>query len=111
MKNEKHHWSKDELRAYILLLSAKADAVEAEVELDLIKSMTTVETFQKIYAEFREDDEDQSLEKIRESIKDNDYSYWDILKLRREIEEVFASDGTTLMKESNLERILDNILY
>ncbi|PRX42190.1 hypothetical protein [Salegentibacter salegens] len=111
MKKEKYHWSKEELRAYILLLSAKADAIVAKEELDLIKSMTTVQTFKKMYAEFRDDDEDQALEKIRDSIQDNDYSYGDILIMRKEIEEVFASDGTTLLKESNLERILDNMLY
>ncbi len=111
MKNEKQHWSKEELSTYILLVSAKADGVVAKKELDLIKSMTTVETFQKVHAEFCGDKEDRSLEKIRDSVQDNDYSFKDIVELKMEIEEVFASDGTTLLKESNLERILNNMLY
>jgi len=111
IKNEKHHWNKDELKCYILLLCAKADAVETKEELDLIKSMTTYKTFQKIYAEFCKDGEDQSLEKIRDSMRTNDYSYWELAKLRKEIEEVFASDGTILKKENTLRNILDKILY
>lgn len=99
------------MKCYILLLCAKADAVETKEELDLIKSMTTYKTFQKIYAEFCKDGEDQSLEKIRDSMRTNDYSYWELAKLRKEIEEVFASDGTILKKENTLRNILDKILY
>lgn len=110
MKNEKP-WNKDELKCYILFLCAKADSIETKEELDLIKSMTTYKIYQKIYAEFCKDSEDQSLEKIRDSMQRNDYSYWELAKLRKEIEEVFASDGTILKKEHTLRNILDKILY
>jgi hypothetical protein len=111
MKEKEHHWSKDELKTYILLLCAGADVVEAKEELDLIRSMAPPGTFQRIYAEFRGDDRDRSLEKIRNSMQGHDYSYWELAKLRSGIEEVFASDGSMVMKERNLGKILDGILY
>ena len=52
MKNDKKYWNKEELKTYILLLCAKADAVESKDEIELIKSMSTAETFQNTYAEF-----------------------------------------------------------
>jgi len=39
------------------------------------------------------------------------YSYKELLELKKEIQEVFFSDKKLLMKEHNLGRVLDNILY
>ncbi len=111
MTNEKQHWNKGELKTYILLLCAKADAVESKEEIDLIKSMSNEETFQNTYAEFCKDNEQQSIDKIRDAMQSHDYSFWELAKLRKDIEEVFASDHAILMKERTLGKILDSILY
>lgn len=111
MKTEQKPWTKAELKTYILLLCAKADQVEAKEELDLIKSKTAATTFEKMYATFCKDNEDECLEKIRDTLQDHEYSYMELSQLRKEIEEVFASDQKVLIKERNLGRILDNILY
>ncbi len=68
MEAGKKYWSKEELKTYILLLCAKADRVEAEEEMALIKTKTSNEVFDKIYREFENDDEDESLEKIQDSM-------------------------------------------
>ncbi|PVW16501.1 hypothetical protein [Marixanthomonas spongiae] len=111
MKPEQNHWTKEELKTYILLLCAKADHVEAEEELNLIKSKTSAETFDKMYQEFCKDDEDKSLEKIQDAIAYLDYSNQELAKLKMDIQQVFSTDNTIVMKERNMGWILDNILY
>ncbi len=111
MKTEQTQWSKEELKTYILLLCAKADQVEDPTELELIKNKTSVEIFERLYAEFTNDDEDTSLEKIQEALEYHEYTELEICNLKREIQEVFAADRKIKMSESNLGRILDNILY
>jgi len=111
MKTEYPPWSKAELKTYILLLCAKADEVVARQELELIKSKTEATTFKKMYEEFCKDNEDQCLEKIRDTLQDHEFSYWELSQMRKEIEEVFAADQKVVMKERILGRILDNILY
>lgn len=111
MNDEKTHWSKAELRIYILLLCAKADSVEASEELDLIKSKTSPENFDLILNEIRNDDEDASFKKIEEAVTNLEYSHIEITQLKKEIKEVFYSDGKIHMAEGYLFRILDNIIY
>ncbi len=111
MKPEQTQLSKKELKAYILMLCAKADQVEAEEELTLIKSKTSAETFDKMYKEFCKDDEDESLEKIQDAIAYLDYSNQELATLKMEIQQVFSTDSNVNMKERNLGWILDNILY
>jgi len=111
MKTNQTQWSKVELKTYILLLCAKADLVETEEELNLIKSKTSTETFDSMYEEFFEDGEDEGLEKIQNAVGRHKYSYKELSALKKEIQEVFFSDKKLLMKEHNLGRVLDNILY
>ncbi|MCJ7757579.1 MAG: hypothetical protein MUP24_05485 [Gillisia sp.] len=111
MKPEQKQWSKVELKTYILLLCAKADLVETEEELNLIKSKTSTEIFDRIYEEFCKDDEDESFEKIQNAVGRHKYSYKELSQLKKEIQEVFFSDKKLLMKEQNMGRVLDNILY
>jgi len=111
MKPEQEQWNKLELKIYILLLSAKADQVEAEEELTLIKLKTSSKTFNKMYKEFCKDDENESLEKIQDAIAYLDYSNQELATLKEEIQQVFSTDSNVNMKERNLGWVLDNILY
>ncbi|MCG2459272.1 hypothetical protein K8352_00765 [Flavobacteriaceae bacterium F89] len=111
MNDEKTHWSKAELRAYILLLCAKADSVEASEELDLIKSKTSPEIFDSILEEIRNDDEDASLKKIEDAVTKLEYSHKELTQLKKEIKDVFYSDGKIQMAEETLFQILDNTMY
>lgn len=111
MKTEETQWSKEELKTYILILCAKADKVEAEEEIALIKTKTSNEIFDKMHRIFQNDDEDESLEKIENAMERQNYSELEICELKNEIQKIFAADRKIPMAESNLGRILENIIY
>jgi len=111
MKNESKYWSKEELKIYILLLCAKADSIETVVEIDIIKSKIDAETFDRLYSEFSCDDEDHCLDKIQSAIAQHEYSNKELKEIRREIHEIFLSDKKFDLRERNLDRLLDSMLY
>ncbi len=111
MKTNLTHWSKEELKVYILLLCAKADSIETNEEINLIKSKIDVDTFDRLYKEFCCDDEDNCLDKIQAAIAKHEYSNRELEDIRKEIHEVFLSDKNFNMKERNLDRLLDSMLY
>ncbi|MFC4720856.1 hypothetical protein ACFO5O_00875 [Geojedonia litorea] len=106
-----NEWTKTELQTYILLLCANADSVETSEEIDLIKSKVDKSTFDKIYAEFSQDSEDESLDKINEAIHLHEYSNIELAQFRKEMYEIFFSDCSFSMMERNLDKIMDNMLY
>lgn len=111
MKTNETQWSKEELKTYILLLSAKADKVETEEEIQLIKAKTSDKIFNKMYLEVQNDVEDESLEKIQDVLEKHHYSELELCELKNEIQQIFAADRKIPMAESNLGRILENIIY
>lgn len=111
MSTENQKWNKSELQIYILMLCANADSKITTEEIELIKSKTDAETFQKIYEEFMEDSEEESLEKIQDNLVVHEYSHKELSELRKEMFEVFFSDKKFSVMENTLDKILDNILY
>ena len=111
MKNNKPKWSKNELKIYILLLCANADALQTEEELTLIRSKTDPESYNRLYIEFSKDNEELSLEKIKSSVAKHEYSNKELTHLRSEIKQIFLSDKKFERREQYLERILNNLLY
>ncbi|MCM4166340.1 hypothetical protein KCTC52924_03272 [Arenibacter antarcticus] len=111
MKNTNPQWSKKELNIYILLLCAKADFHETTKELDLIKSKIDEKTFERLYAEFSNDDEDSSILKIEDAIARHEYSYIELIKIKQEVMDVFKTDKKFHLMEHRLSDLLDNILY
>lgn len=111
MKTDETQWSKDELKIYILLLCAKADKIEDEEEIQLIKAKTSNEIFEKLHNQFLNDNEEESLEKIQQALEEHEYSELELCELKNEIQQIFAADRKIPMSESNLGRILDNIIY
>jgi hypothetical protein len=111
MKNENTFWSKTELKIYILLMCACVDNIEAKEEIDIIKSKVDDVTFERVYKEFSEDDEDTNFEKIEYVIGKYEYSPSELNQLKKEIYEVFKADHKFLQKEQYLDKVLDNILY
>jgi hypothetical protein len=104
-------WTKSELQIYILLLCANADSDQTPEELDAIKAKVDQQTFDKMYAEFTGDTQDEALKKIDHKIQLLEYSHLELTALRREMYDIFFSDCDFKMMERNLDRILDNILY
>lgn len=111
MKSKNTSWTKEELQIYTLLLCANADSDESEDEVAIIKTKTNTQTFNKIYAEFSEDSEDESLRKIDMNIHNHDYSHLELAAFKKEIYSIFSSDNKFNAMEQNINRILDNILY
>ncbi|WP_086476739.1 MULTISPECIES: hypothetical protein [Arenibacter] len=111
MKNNRFHWSKTELKIYILLLCANADARVSAEELEFIKSKIDGGTFDRVYAEFLNDDEDSCIEKIENGIAVFDYSYKELSQIKQEVMTVFKTDKNFLLSEDRLRQHLDNILY
>ncbi|MTE27851.1 hypothetical protein [Winogradskyella ouciana] len=111
MSEEQYKWSKEELQTYILLLCANADNNESEEEINMIQSKVPTKTFLKIYAEFKNDSEEEQLEKIENAVNKNTYTEMELAAFRREIYHVFFSDCNFTMMEKRLDWTLDNILY
>lgn len=111
MNSSFRNWSKNELKVYLLLLSAQADATQTKEEMDLIKSKTDQRTFDAIYEEFTKDDQDIRLEKIERSIAKLKYSHMELADLRKEINEVFNSDDKFSASERYLDKLFDNLIY
>ncbi|EMQ94554.1 hypothetical protein [Xanthomarina gelatinilytica] len=106
-----NNWTKAELQTYILLLCANADSEETEEEIHVIKSKTDSNIFEKIYQEFKKDNENERFEKIDENIHHLEYSNQELTQFRKEMHEVFFTDKKLMLMEKNLDRIMDNILY
>lgn len=111
MNSTRTNWTKTELQIYILLLCANADSVQTEEEINLIKSKVDDDTFNKIFKEFSEDSEDDSLEKIEKNVATQEFSHKELVCFQREMHEVFFTDKNFSMMERNLERMLKNMLY
>jgi hypothetical protein len=111
MNEKTNKWTKRELQIYILLLCANADSIETEEEINLIKSKVDAETFEKIYTEFSDDNEDERIEKIEDNVHLHEFTTMELGELRREMYSIFFSDCDFKMMERNLDRIMDNILY
>ena len=111
MNNQQPSWTKSELQIYVLMLCANADSNVTNEEIELIKSKTDKETFDKMYQEFSGDTEDESLEKIQDNLVSHEYSHKELVSLRKEMFEVFFSDKKFSRMENTLDKILDNILY
>ncbi|MEA1786154.1 hypothetical protein U1E44_08635 [Arenibacter sp. GZD96] len=111
MKKKPTYWSKTELKIYILLLCAQADHHASQDEINVIKSKCDADTFDRLYQEFSQDDEETSLQKIETAIGRLEYSFFEIDQLKKEILHIFLADNSFSMTERKLLQILDNILY
>jgi hypothetical protein len=111
MKNGSTQWTKTELEIFILLLCANADKVEREAEIDLIRSKVDQDVFDRIYRDFSEETQENCLERIRENIAKHQYSHKELVRLRKDMNEIFFADKKFRPMEQNLERILNNIIY
>lgn len=109
MKEFSTNWTKEELKIYILIYCANADFVESKFEIDFIKSKIQASNFEKIHAEFVNDNDYQSIQKIQLSINEHGYTDDAINNLFREIKELFLSDKEYDILEQNLYRGLNRI--
>lgn len=104
------NWSKDELIAYILLFAAHSNFKESNHERNIIISKVDMATFQRIHDEFDQDNDYQSLQKIQEGLKQNNYTLEDIDQLLSDIKLLFHADGEFDILEQNMMLYLKRLL-
>ncbi len=104
------NWTKDELKAYILLYAAHADYKESNLERNVIANRVDRHTFQRIHDEFYADNDYQSLQKIIDSVKRHEYSQDNLDMLFTEMKIMFFADGEFDQQEQTLFLYLKKIL-
>jgi hypothetical protein len=103
--------TKEELKVYILIFCASVDSDATEDEMNLVKSKTTPDIFNKMLKAFSVHSEKESIDKIEESIHLHEFTEMELAEFRQEIYKLFLTDSKFHRKEQSLDRILDNILY
>lgn len=98
------NWTKEELLAYILIWSANADFIVDEAETDQILSKVDEAVFKRLKREFKNDNDNQRLQKVNMALEGMNYSTEDMDHIFEEMKELFLSDGTINTMEKNLER-------
>lgn len=111
MATQPNQLSKEELKIYILIFCASVDANATVDEMDLIKSKTTPDIFNKMHASFNAHSEQESIDKIEDAINSHEFTEMELAEFRQEIYRIFLTDSKFHRKEQSLDRILDNILY
>lgn len=90
MKSKNVPWTNQELKTYILLLSANIDSDRTKEERKLIKSNIDPKIYKKIKNEFSGDTEEENLKKIEDKLQ---------------MHEIFNSDKNFKLTKINLDRI------
>lgn len=108
--DNKTHWTKPELVAYILLYASQSDFLESNKEKNIIISKVDMNTFQKIHNEFDKDNDYQSIQKIISGLKEHNYSKMDIDLLFADIKGLFFADGNFNVSERTMYKLLKKLL-
>ena len=104
------NWTREELKAYILLYCANANFIETKEEKDFIKEKVGKEKYKKIHKEFEGDNDYQQIQKIQHTVDRFDYSKQEISILFENIKKMFLADGTEDILEKNIYRGLQHLL-
>jgi hypothetical protein len=110
MQEFETNWTRQELKAYILIYCANADFNESKEETDLITEKIPQADFDHIHDEFDKDNDYQSIQKIQAALKKYDYTKDELEVLLGRIKELFLADGNYDVLEQNLYRGLHRIL-
>lgn len=111
MTHTQNPWNKEEIKAYLLLLCARADKQMFEEEIHLIKSSNNATTFDKMYQIIEADSEKKAIKKLGKAINNHVYGDMEIATLRKEMLDVFRADKNFSAKEKYLDQVLDHIIY
>ncbi|MRT17260.1 hypothetical protein F3C99_09845 [Vitellibacter sp. q18] len=103
-------WSREELKAYILLYCANANFIETKEEKEFIKSKVGEEKYKKVHKEFDRDNDYQRIQKIQHTVERFNYSKHEIDRLFENIKKMFLTDGTIDILEENIYRGLQHLL-
>ena len=110
MSSSNTNWSKNELRAYLLLYCANANFVKTKEETEQIKSKIDKDLYKLINKEFEGDNDYQSIQKIQSTIKRLEYDSEQIEVLIEDIKGLFLADGNYDQMEKTMFYGLNKIL-
>lgn len=110
MEEFRTNWTREELKAYILLYCAYANFVETKDEKNFIKSKVGEEKYRLVHKEFDQDNDYQRIQKIQHTISRYDYSKSEIDRLFENIKKMFLADGSIDILEENIYRGLQHLL-
>lgn len=110
MEEFKTNWTREELKAYILLYCAYANFVETKAEKEFIKSKVGEEKYRQVHKEFDQDNDYQRIQKIQHTVTRYDYSKSEINRLFENIKKMFLADGSIDILEENIYRGLQHLL-
>ncbi len=110
MEEFKTNWTREELKAYILLYCAYANFVETKAEKEYIKSKVGEEEYLHIHKEFDQDNDYQRIQKIQDTVMRYNYSKNEIDRLFENIKKMFLMDGSIDILEKNIYRGLQHLL-
>lgn len=103
-------WSREELKAYILMYCANANFIETKAEKEYIKAKVGDEKYKKTHKEFDQDNDYQRIQKIQAGVTRFDYSKNEIDRLFQDIKKMFLEDGEIDILEENIYRGLQHLL-
>ncbi|WP_075340973.1 hypothetical protein [Tenacibaculum agarivorans] len=106
----KTNWNQTELKAYTLIYCMNADMKEAEQEIKIIIESVGQEIYDKMSKEFENDNDYESIQKIRNTVEDLNYNKVQIQDLFTEMKTVFDSDDEFSILERNVTLGLKRIL-
>ncbi|KJD35657.1 hypothetical protein PW52_07885 [Tamlana sedimentorum] len=112
MEKNNSNWSKTDIKIYLLLFFINTDYTVSIQNIDYSRFEIKKPEFDKIYNEFNEDNDYQSIQKIRMALENKAYSKEQINTLFLEIKTMFSlsKKRNNLIINSiftNLERILN----
>lgn len=110
-KDNRMHWTKNELIAYTLLYAANSNFEEDNKERNLIITKVDMQTFQKIHEEWEADNDYQSIQKIQAGLKEHNFTEADIEKLLAEVKSMFFADGEFDVYERAMYRSLNKLFH
>ncbi len=110
MEEFKTNWTREELKAYILLYCANANFIETKEEKEYIKSKVGEEKYRKVHKEFDNDNDYQRIQKIQSTVVHFNYSKHEIDRLFENIKKMFLTDGSIDILEKNIYRGLQHLL-
>ncbi|NOQ75733.1 MAG: hypothetical protein GQ574_27245 [Crocinitomix sp.] len=103
-------WTKQELKAYVLLFAAHANFLEDKKEMDFIKKLVGKNNLDHMHDEFDADNDYQRIQKIKAETERLGYGKDEIDNLFLDIKALFIADGRVDVLEENLFRGLKHIL-
>lgn len=103
---KKSNWSRSEFKAYVLLYCAQSNYIETEEERNYIISKVDEKLFNAIHIEIIHDTNQESIEKIRGYLEENNYSVSEKEHLLKDMKNVFFADGSVDKYEKNVFEVL-----